>query len=142
MNTLLKERLRLLAHKLAAIAQLAGHLRYSRQRLPYPLASVGSLAPDALESVSALIERLGKLQDLLGHTMREVIVLSGEDVTDMNAVLSRMEKLGLIDCADDWRALRALRNQAAQDYDLADDRKTAFVNVLAASTQTLLTTAT
>ncbi len=141
MNTLLLERRRLLALKLAAIAQLAGHLRYSRQRLPYPLASVDALAPEALESVSALIERFGKLQDLLGNAMREVIVLSGEDATDMNAVLSRMEKLGLLDSADDWRALRALRNQAAHDYDLADDRKTAFVNALAARTDMLLTTA-
>lgn len=74
--------------------------------------------------------------------MREVIVLSGEDATDMNAVLSRMEKLGLLDSADDWRALRALRNQAPQDDDLADDRKTAFVNTLAARTDMLLNTAT
>ncbi|MFN3593275.1 MAG: hypothetical protein ACK4TK_01150 [Thiobacillaceae bacterium] len=142
MNTLLLERRRLLALKLAAIAQLAGYLRYSRQRLPYPLASVDALAPEALESVSALIKRFGKLQDLLGNAMHEVIVLSGEDATDMNAVLSRMEKLGLLDSADDWRALRALRNQAAHDDDLADDRKTAFINALAARTDMLLTTAT
>ncbi|MCS6786859.1 MAG: hypothetical protein NZ524_07505 [Thiobacillaceae bacterium] len=141
MTELLEQRRRLLARKLAAIDRLRELLHYSRNRLPYPLSSIDRLPPEPLESVSALIERFGKLQDLLGHAMREVVLLSGEPATDMNDVLSRMEKLGVLDSADDWRALRALRNQAAHDDDLDDGAKTAFVNTLAAKAEMLTQTA-
>lgn len=110
--------------------RLLHHLDYSRRQLAFPLASVDALDDAVLESVSALVERFGKLQDLLGNVFREVLLLSGEDATDMNDVLSRLEKIGVIASGDDWRALRALRNLGTHDYDHDDRRKTAFVNEL------------
>lgn len=90
--TPLTERRAHLGRKLGAIARLVGHLEFSRQRLPYPLASVDALDELELESVSALIERFGKLQDLLGGTFREMTVLSGEDASDMNDVLAASKR--------------------------------------------------
>jgi hypothetical protein len=133
----LTERKAHLARKLGAIHRMVGHLDYSRNRLPYPLSSVDALGEAELESVSALVERFGKLQDLLGNVFREVLVLSGDDATDMNDVLSRLEKLGIFDSADDWRALRSLRNLGAHDYDDDDARKSTFINEIAAQSMHL-----
>lgn len=128
----LAERKAHLARKLGAISRMTEHLNYSRSRLPYPLVSVNTLSEPELESVSALVERFGKLQDLLGNVFREMLFLSGEDATDMNDVLSRLEKLGILDSADDWRALRSLRNLGAHDYDDDDAVKSEFINEIAA----------
>jgi len=126
--TPLAERRAHLARKLGAIARLVGHLEFSRRRLSYPLVSIDGLDELELESVSALIERFGKLQDLLGGVFREIVILSGEDASDMNDVLARVEKIGVLASADDWRSLRALRNLGAHNYDDNDAAKTAFVN--------------
>jgi len=136
--TALAERKAHLTRKFEAIKRMVGHLQYSRQRLPYPLPSLNGLNESSLESISALVERFGKLQDLLGNVFREILVLSGEDATDMNDVLSRLEKIGVLDSADDWRALRALRNLGAHDYDDDDAGKTGFVNELAAQSAILV----
>lgn len=126
------ERTAHLSRKLGALRRLIRHLEYSRNRLAYPISSVDALDETELESVSALVERFGKLQDLLGNVFREMLVLSGEDAMDMNDVLVRLEKLGVLDSADDWRALRVLRNLGAHDYDDDDLDKTAFINEVAA----------
>jgi len=133
----LAERKAHLSRKLGAISRMVGHLAYSRSRLPYPIASVNALGEAELESVSALVERFGKLQDLLGNVFRELLILSGEDATDMNDVLSRLEKVGVLDSADDWRGLRALRNLGAHDYDDDDSGKSEFINEIAAQSVTL-----
>lgn len=106
-------------------------MNYSRRRLPYPLESLEALDDAALESVSALLERFGKLQDMLGSAFREIVSLSGEDATDMNDVLSRLEKVGVLSSADDWRMLRALRNLGADEYDETEEAKTRFINEVA-----------
>lgn len=131
------QRRELLTRKLRAVERLLHHLDYSRRQLAFPLASIDALDDAALESVSALIERFGKLQDLLGNVFREVLLLSGEDATDMNDVLSRLEKIGVLASGDDWRALRALRNLGAHDYDDDDRRKTGFINELCARSHLL-----
>jgi hypothetical protein len=64
------ERQALLAEKLEAVERLAGHLKFSLGGNPYPLGSLSVLDPVLLESVSALVERFGKLQDLLSGVFR------------------------------------------------------------------------
>lgn len=127
-----------LVEKQAAVAKLAGHLRFSVGRLAYPLDSLDTLDPVSLESVSALIERFGKLQDLLGGTFREILLLAGEDASDMARVLARMEKLSLLPSAERWRAMRALRNMGTHEYAPDDSGRTRFVNAVAADVPELL----
>lgn len=141
MNDALVARREHLGRKLLAVRRLAGHLDYSRGRQPYPLTSLDALDEPSLESVSALVERFGKLQDLLGGVFREMLLLSGDPAEDMNDILVRMEKLGILATADDWRALRALRNLGAHDYDDDDRGKTAFVNEVAAQSAQLIAVA-
>jgi hypothetical protein len=128
----------LLADRLHAVERLTDHLRFSLDRNAYPLASLGELDPVRLESVSALIERFGKLQDLLTGIFRELVILSGEEAYDMNRVFARMEKLGILTSAEGWRAMRVLRNLGAHEYDTDDTGKTRFVNALAADAPELI----
>jgi len=141
MNPLLAERKAHLAHKLCAVNRLASHLAYSRARLAYPIPSIDTLDEAALESVSALLERFGKLQDMLGATFREIVHLSGESADDMNDVLSRLEKIGVLSSGDQWRALRALRKLVAHEYDADDAGKTALINEIALQSGVLIGTA-
>jgi hypothetical protein len=129
---ILAERRALLAEKLAIVERLSGHLGFSLGRLSYPLASLETLDPVSLESVSALVERFGKLQDLLSGVFREIAVLSGDDASDMNRVFARMEKIGILASAEQWRAMRVLRNLGAHEYDPSDAGRTRFINALAA----------
>jgi hypothetical protein len=137
-DQLYAEKLKLLADRLHAIERLADHLTFSLDRNAYPLTSLGELDPVHLESVSALIERFGKLQDLLTGIFRELVILSGEEAHDMNRVFARMEKLGILTSADGWRAMRVLRNLGAHEYDTDDTGKTRFVNALAADAPELI----
>ena len=59
----------------------------------------------------------------------------------MNRVLARMEKLGILDSIDTWRAMRLLRNLGAHEYDIDDVGKTRFINALAADAPALLSIA-
>ncbi len=138
---ILAERRALLAEKLAIVERLSGHLGFSLGRLSYPLASLETLDPVSLESVSALVERFGKLQDLLSGVFREIAVLSGDDASDMNRVFARMEKIGILASAELWRAMRVLRNLGAHEYDPSDAGRTRFINALAADAPELTTIA-
>ncbi len=66
----LAERKRLLDERLLVLDRLAGHLRFSFGRLPYPLPGLDTRDPVELESVSARGERSDKLQDLLTGVFR------------------------------------------------------------------------
>lgn len=135
---ILAERRALLAEKLAIVDRLSGHLGFSLGRLSYPLASLETLDPVSLESVSALVERFGKLQDLLGGVFREIAVLSGDDASDMNRVFARMEKIGILASADQWRTMRVLRNLGAHEYDPSDTGRARFINAVAADAPELM----
>ncbi len=91
-----------------------------------------------LESVSALVERFGKPRDLLSGVFREIAVLSGDDASDMNRVFARMEKIGILASAEQWRAMRVLRNLGAHEYDPSDAGRTRFINALAADASELM----
>ncbi|MCP5190896.1 MAG: hypothetical protein H6988_10960 [Pseudomonadales bacterium] len=135
---ILAERRALLAEKLTIVGRLSGHLGFSLGRLPYPLPGLENLDPVSLESVSALVERFGKLQDLLGGVFREIAVFSGDDASDMNRVFARMEKIDILTSADQWRAMRVLRNLGAHEYDPSDAGRARFINALAADAPELM----
>jgi hypothetical protein len=142
MSRIIDERKLLLADRLAATARLAQRLNWSRGRVGFPLngAALKSMDETSAESVSAFLERFAKLQDLLGATFREVASLSGQPAEDYNLVLGNMEKVGIAN-ADEWRELRALRNDVAHEYSLDFDRQARLFNALAESADLLLATA-
>lgn len=63
--------------------------------------------------------RYTRLQDDMGaRLMPAVLKALGEDIAPMSAIdrFVRLEQLGWLNSADDWLALRQVRNQFAHDY--------------------------
>jgi hypothetical protein len=72
---------------------------------------------DFSERVDAFVARFGRLQDLLGDKFLPAWLKAMEE--EAGAVLEnldRAEKLGLVTSADDWLAVRKLRNLMVHEY--------------------------
>lgn len=73
--------------------------------------------PDEAERVEAFVGRFGRLQDTLGDKLLPAYLAAlGEAVGAVIDNLDRAESLGLIPSADDWLAIRKLRNQMVHEY--------------------------
>lgn len=72
---------------------------------------------DLAERVEAFVSRFGRLQDTLGDKLLPVLLQAlGEKPRATIDNLDRAERLGLIESADRWMALRKLRNQMVHEY--------------------------
>jgi len=80
---------------------------------------------EKVKTIDAFLFRFIKIQDLMGNKLfRQVLDGIGEyqDSMSMLDVLDRMEKLALIESADQWMEYRNLRNVLAHEYpDNEDD---------------------
>lgn len=98
------------------------HLQQTDQRLfgrPFsPEGLVSHLEDiDFSERVDAFVARFGRLQDLLGDKLLPAWLRTMEEgVGAVLENLDRAERLGLIDGADDWLAVRKLRNVMVHEY--------------------------
>lgn len=72
---------------------------------------------DLAERVEAFVGRFSRLQDTVGDKLLPVLLVAlGEPVGAAMDNLDRAERLGFIHSADDWLAMRALRNQMVHEY--------------------------
>lgn len=98
------------------------HLATTDQRLfgsGFNLAHVNQLEadPDLAERVEAFVGRFGRLQDTVGDKLLPLVLLVlGEKASAAIDNLDRAERLGLINSADEWMAMRNLRNQMVHEY--------------------------
>jgi hypothetical protein len=73
--------------------------------------------PDLSERVEAFVGRFSRLQDTVGDKLLPALLAAlGEHVGAALDNLDRAERLGLIVSADDWLAMRSLRNQMVHEY--------------------------
>ena len=97
-------------------------LVFTDQRLfnsPFTIERARQLELDAdlAERVEAFVGRLGRLQDTIGDKLMPVFLTAlGEIPAAAIDNLDRAERLGLIASADEWMALRTLRNQMVHEY--------------------------
>lgn len=114
------------------------HLRYlmvARERLPKPLVA-GHLADPPDELVAVLDQfafRFVRLQDTMGGRLFRVFLVENlkepyEDAP-LRDVLDRLEALRLLDSAEDWERIRAMRNALAHDYPESAEEKAATLNL-------------
>ena len=110
-------------HFLARVVQREiRHLQWTDQRLfihPFSHKEAERLEEDIdlAERVDAFVSRFGRLQDTVGNKLLpHYLDLVGETPGSVIDNLNRVEKLGLIDSADRWMALRGLRNQMIHEY--------------------------
>ena len=114
-----RERLKVLQR--TALSELE-HLQQTDQRLFAQTWSVEVLAEkmrdiDFAERVDAFVARFGRLQDLLGDKYLPAWLKAMQEAP--GAVLEnldRAEKLGLMVSADQWLAVRKLRNLMVHEY--------------------------
>jgi len=72
---------------------------------------------DLAERVEAFVGRFGRLQDTLGDKLLPLLLAAlGENASSVIDNLDRAERLGIIKSADEWMAMRNLRNQMIHEY--------------------------
>ena len=73
--------------------------------------------PDRAERVEAFVGRFGRLQDTLGDKLIPAVLAAlGERCGAAADNLDRAERLGFVASADEWFAMRGLRNQRVHEY--------------------------
>ncbi len=73
--------------------------------------------PELAERVEAFVSRFGRLQDTLGDKLLPLLLtVLGERPSAAIDNLDLAERLGLIASADEWMAMRKLRNQMIHEY--------------------------
>ena len=73
--------------------------------------------PDLAERVEAFVGRFGRLQDTVGDKLLPLLLAAlGEKSSAAIDNLDRAERLGLLESADEWMAMRNLRNQMVHEY--------------------------
>jgi hypothetical protein len=98
------------------------HLRATAERLRAlapDMAWAESLETDVAraEMLDAFVARFGRLQDTLGDKLLPALLRASQERTAAQLDnLLRAEKLGWIDSAERWIALRALRNRLVHEY--------------------------
>jgi hypothetical protein len=98
------------------------HLASTDQRLfgnGFSLVQANQLEanPDLAERVEAFVGRFGRLQDTLGDKLLRLLLTAlGEKPAAVIDNLDRAERLGFLASADEWMAMRELRNQMIHEY--------------------------
>ncbi len=119
LDSKLAERLRFLV---GVVRKECRHLTTTDQRLfavPFTPQTAAQLEtePDLAERVEAFASRYGRLQDTLGDKLLPLLLLAlGEKPGAAIDNLDRAERLGLLNSADEWVAMRRIRNQMVHEY--------------------------
>ena len=98
------------------------HLATTDQRLfdgSFTIEQVGRLEDNAdlAERVEAFVGRFGRLQDTVGDKLLPALLTAlGEQPFAVIDNLDRAERLRLLRSADEWMAMRSLRNQMVHEY--------------------------
>lgn len=100
-----------------------------------PLSSVGysALTEDEIEHIDQFLFRFAKLQDAIGQRLfKSILLFLQEDVEGVPFVdiLSKLEKLNLIESSAQWQMLREVRNEIAHQYDDAPDLVAQALNAI------------
>ncbi|WP_291991142.1 hypothetical protein [Candidatus Accumulibacter sp. ACC007] len=119
LDPILAERLRFLVR---VVRKECRHLQATDQRLfavPFTPRRAAQLDADAdlAERVEAFASRYGRLQGTPGDKLLPLTLLAlGEKPAAGIDNLDRAERLGLLDSADEWMAMRKIRKQMVHEY--------------------------
>lgn len=106
------------------IAQIhAKRLTYAKEKLspifPITADKLTSLTNEELLLLELLTSRFAKLQDFMGAKLFSLFLESTGEVTDEMTFLDKihkLEKLNIVDNADDWMMMRQVRNHLSHEY--------------------------
>ena len=110
--------------------------------LPFDATAVAAINPAQRRLLDQIAYRFGKLQDSLGEKVLPGLLLAAQEPVAPEATfvekLQRLERLGAVRSAADWKLLRELRNALAHDYPDAPELQAAWLNRLMSSIPMLL----
>ena len=133
------DRLKLIRIKLKHLARMREYLTYSLSQVESVLLLKDwkALSPDQHESLAAFRVRFSEFQEHLGKIMRSVAMEEEQDVERFGAVLAFMERLRVIDTAEQWKLIRELRNAVNHEYEDDTARLAEFFDLLVKETPVL-----
>lgn len=136
-----------LALALIECTQHVHRLQYvsERVRTLFPLTehSLQELSEEQVGAIDQLLYRFGKLQDALGIRLYPSMLRLGQEWRDEDTFLDklyRLEKLGVLESAARWIALRDIRNRLTHEYPDNPQLKTVVLNATWDCLPTLLAT--
>lgn len=108
---------------LRACEKHAGRLQWAiesmKPRFPMNAETLSSLTETDQAIMDQLILRYSKLQDAMGARLFPALLDVLQEPGDLDTFvdkLNRLEKLGVIESAEQWQEFREMRNQFAHDY--------------------------
>jgi len=95
---------------------------YGNLKNIFPLSSkrYQSLTDDEVKNIDQYLFRFSKLQDTLGDKLFRIIIQDFvENIEQLTFIdiLNRLEKIGIINDAQEWKTLREYRNNISHQYD-------------------------
>lgn len=108
----------------------------------YHAVDVQPLGRERLRLLDQMAYRFTKLQDTLGERLLPLLLEVAEEPmpqeTPFAQKLQRLERLGVVPSAEQWRELRLARNAIAHEYPDAPELKAAVLNSFVAEIRKLL----
>ena len=108
--------------------------------LPLNAEKYTQLNDDEVGYIDQYLFRFAKLQDTIGKRLFKAILSSlEEDIEDMPFIdlLNRLEKLNILDSAEQWLALRKIRNTLSHTYEDDPEEMSLAINALFDKKQSL-----
>jgi len=85
-----------------------------------PLSTDTQVGKEMLRVFDQIAYRFGKLQDSMGEKVMPLILEMAEETVSANATfaekLNRLERIGAIPAAEEWKRFRIVRNALAHEY--------------------------
>ena len=91
------------------------------------------LTEDEIEHIDQFLFRFSKLQDTIGQKLFKTILMLLEEKVENKPfidILHKLEKLELLESANDWRELRDARNELAHNYEDDPEEAAVIINKL------------
>lgn len=87
--------------------------------LPFDAKKIEQLDNNMTFTLDSLTSRFAKLQDLLGSKVFDLVLIElGENTEGISMIdkANKLEKIGILESAEQWIALRRIRNHITHEY--------------------------
>ena len=94
-------------------------LKHIQNLFPINAQIVENLSEEDLAWIDLLINRFGKLQDIIGAKIIDLFLEAEQENVESLTILdkvNKLERLGLIEDAELWKEMRRARNHVAHEY--------------------------
>ena len=97
-----------------------------------PLSAKAEIDKEALRILDQIAYRFAKLQDSMGEKILPLILVQAQEPIAESATfvekLNRLERIGVIPSAEEWKKLRVARNAIAHEYPDDPELRTSAIN--------------